>query len=141
MIHDRLKEIRKSHRETLDQWVELTGISRSALSRIENGKQQLTYDYIQVIFAKITRSQKEKDYLIYGTNPVRDQNVTLEQQLLKAQEEINWLKKIIELDKSRPIIINNQITPTLQDSHDTQALKGGQNCDRTHCKPVKSGNT
>lgn len=111
MIHDRLKEIRKSHRETLDQWVELTGISRSALSRIENGKQQLTYDYIQVIFAKITRSQKEKDYLIYGTNPVRDQNVTLEQQLLKAQEEINWLKKIIELDKSRPIIINNQITP------------------------------
>jgi len=138
MIHERLKEIRKSHKETLDQWVELTGISRSALSRIENGKQNLTYDDIQIIFAKITRSQKEKDYLIYGTTPARDQDATLEQQLLKAQEEINWLKKIIELDKSRPIIINNQITPRV---HDTQAQKGGQNCDRTHCKPVKSGHT
>ena len=138
MIHKRLKQIRKNHRETLDQWVELTGISRSALSRIENGKQQLTYEDIQIIFAKITRSQKEKDYLIYGVDPPRSQNNTLEQQLQKAYEEIEWFKKIIELDKMRPIIINNQITPTTEDS---QAQKGGQCCDRTHCKPVKSGHT
>lgn len=138
MIHKRLKELRKSHRETLDRWVEITGISKSALSRMENGKQQVTYEDIEVFFNKITRSQKEKDYLIYGVDPPRSQNNTLEQQLQKAHEEIEWFKKIIELDKMRPIIINNQIIPTTEDS---QAQKGGQNCDRTHCKPVKSGHT
>lgn len=138
MIHKRLKELRKSHRETLDRWVEITGISKSALSRMENGKQQVTYEDIEVFFNKITRSQEEKDCLIYGVVPTRSQNNTLEQQLQKAHEEIEWLKKIIELDKLRPIIINNQITTTTKDS---QAQKGGQNCDRTHCKPVKSGHT
>jgi transcriptional regulator with XRE-family HTH domain len=103
MIYQRLKILRKKHGETLEQWEELTGISKSAISRIENGKQSGTFEELGIFLEKVARNQEEKDFLIYGKTPKRDKKeeslytTYLEQQLQKANDDIIWLKRVVEL--------------------------------------------
>lgn len=107
MIYQRLKMLRKKHGETLEQWEKLTGISKSAISRIENGKQSGTFEELGIFLEKVARNQEEKDFLIYGKTPKRDKKeessytTYLEQQLQKANDDIIWLKRVVELQAGR----------------------------------------
>jgi len=62
-LGDRLKEIRKQKKLTLDEIASMTGVSKGTLSQIENGKVQPSTDNLIKICERLECSS---DYLLLG---------------------------------------------------------------------------
>lgn len=62
---DRIREIREAKRLTQDQLAERTGISKGFLSDVENGKRNVSSEYLLRIANALNASV---DYLLRGTS-------------------------------------------------------------------------
>lgn len=131
MIRKRIKILRDKYGKTLETVSLETGLSVKKLSRLERGDTQGNFTDFEKIISKVAITQDDKYFLATGEYLVSSES----DRVIKLQEEIEWLKKIIELDRTRPIIIQHT------DNNIKQAQKGGQNCDQRTPKSVKSGHT
>jgi|SRR5579863_9265593 len=102
---DRIREIREAKKLTQDQLAEKSGISKSFLSEVENGKRNLSSDYLLRIANVLGASI---DFLLRGatTGFVAKEPVTFPPELSEAAEQLNlsYTQAIELLDAHRSVV-------------------------------------
>jgi len=86
---DRIREIREAKRLTQDQLAEKTGISKGFLSDVENGKRNISSEYLLRIANALNASV---DYLLRGTaqpSAGSGEPVVIPPELSKVAERLN----------------------------------------------------
>jgi transcriptional regulator with XRE-family HTH domain len=103
---DRIREIREAKRLTQDQLAERTGISKGFLSDVENGKRNVSSEYLLRIANALNASV---DYLLRGTTEVSTgsrEPIVIPQELSAAAERLNlsYSQTIELLEAHRSVI-------------------------------------
>ena len=103
---DRIREIREAKRLTQDQLAEKTGISKGFLSDVENGKRNVSSEYLLRIANALSASV---DYLLRGTaeSPAGNREpIVIPQELSAAAErlELSYSQTIELLEAHRSVI-------------------------------------
>jgi transcriptional regulator with XRE-family HTH domain len=95
---DRIREIREAKRLTQDQLAERTGISKGFLSDVENGKRNISSEYLLRIANSLNASL---DYLLRGVAEVGvggRESIVIPQELSEAAERLRLsYSEVIEL--------------------------------------------
>jgi transcriptional regulator with XRE-family HTH domain len=102
---DRIREIREAKRLTQDQLAERTGISKGFLSDVENGKRNVSSEYLLRIANALNASV---DYLLRGTSQPSSEGepVVIPHELSLAAErlKLSYSETIELLDAHRSVI-------------------------------------
>ena len=87
-VGDRIREIREGRKLTQDQLAEKTSISKGFLSDVENGKRNVSSEYLLRIANALNASV---DYLLRGTevDHKSKQPVVISHELSQAAEKLN----------------------------------------------------
>ncbi len=103
---DRIREIREAKRLTQDQLAEKTGISKGFLSDVENGKRNVSSEYLLRIANVLNASV---DYLLRGTTESQSGNrepIVIPPELSTAAErlKLSYSQAIELLEAHRSVI-------------------------------------
>jgi transcriptional regulator with XRE-family HTH domain len=103
---DRIREIRETKRLTQDQLAEKTGISKGFLSDVENGKRNISSEYLLRIANALNASV---DYLLRGTTESLSSNrepIVIPPELSAAAErlDLTYSQAIELLEAHRSVI-------------------------------------
>jgi len=88
-VGDRIREIRDARKFTQDQLAEKARISKGFLSEVENGKRNVSSEYLLRIANSLGASV---DYLLRGTTELPNANkepITIPSELSEAAERLN----------------------------------------------------
>lgn len=66
LIRNRIKQVRKNQKLTLDELGKKTGFSAQKLSRLETGKLHGSFEDFEIIIAKLAKTPEEKYFLATG---------------------------------------------------------------------------
>jgi transcriptional regulator with XRE-family HTH domain len=110
-VGDRIRGIRETKKLTQDQLSEKTGISKGFLSEIENGKRNVSSEYLLRIANALCASV---DYLLRGTTDSAGGNkepVIIPRELSEAAEKLNlsYAQTVELLDAHRSVIARRSI--------------------------------
>ena len=105
-VGDRIREIRETQKLTQDQLAEKAGISKGFLSEIENGKRNVSSEYLLRIANALRASV---DYLLRGTTDSVGGNkepVVIPSELSEAAEKLNlsYAQTVELLDAHRSVV-------------------------------------
>ncbi|HET8924796.1 MAG TPA: helix-turn-helix transcriptional regulator [Candidatus Acidoferrum sp.] len=105
-VGDRIREIREAQRLTQDQLAEKADISKGFLSEIENGKRNVSSEYLLRVANALCASV---DYLLRGTTDVSNVNkepVVISPELSDAAQRLNlsYAETIELLEAHRSVI-------------------------------------
>jgi transcriptional regulator with XRE-family HTH domain len=110
-VGDRIREIRETKKLTQDQLGEKAGISKGFLSEIENGKRNVSSEYLLRIANALCASV---DYLLRGTTDAVGGNkdpVVIPSELSEAAEKLNlsYAETVELLDAHRSVIAKRSV--------------------------------
>lgn len=110
-VGDRIREIRDTKKLTQDQLAEKAGISKGFLSEIENGKRNVSSEYLLRIANALCASV---DYLLRGATDASGGNrepVIIPPELSEAAEKLNlsYAQTVELLDAHRSIIARRSV--------------------------------
>lgn len=103
---DRIREIREAKHLTQDQLAEKTGISKGFLSDVENGKRNISSEYLLRIANALNASL---DYLLRGASDASAggrESIVIPQELSEAAERLrlSYSETIELLDAHRSVV-------------------------------------
>lgn len=110
-VGDRIREIRETKKLTQDHLADKAGISKGFLSEIENGKRNVSSEYLLRIANALCASL---DYLLRGTTDTPNGNkepVVIPPELSEAAEKLNlsYAQTVELLDAHRSVIAKRSI--------------------------------
>jgi transcriptional regulator with XRE-family HTH domain len=124
-VGDRIREIREAKKLTQDQLGEKAEISKGFLSEIENGKRNVSSEYLLRIANALCASV---DYLLRGTTDTVGGNkdpVVIPRELSEAAEKLNlsYAETVELLDAHRSVIAKRSVKQSKSfDTSDWMAL-------------------